>query len=100
MSCPGDLYFDSNLNVCNWPDQVDCQPQTEAPETTTAEQEETTTAGQEETTTAGQEETTTAGQEGTTTAGQEETSTDVQEETTASEEITPIGSLRSKRQVD
>merc|ERR1719348_2278189 len=38
MSCPGDLFFDPSLNVCNWPDQVDCQSQTE---------EETTLAGQE-----------------------------------------------------
>merc|ERR1719259_138813 len=38
MSCPGELFFDPSLNVCNWPDQVDCQPQTE---------EDTTTAGEE-----------------------------------------------------
>merc|ERR1712058_223576 len=29
MSCPGELFFDPSLNVCNWPDQVDCQAQTE-----------------------------------------------------------------------
>merc|ERR1712243_164980 len=39
MSCPGELFFDPSLNVCNWPDQVDCQAQTE---------EETTEAGEEE----------------------------------------------------
>merc|ERR1711915_106882 len=39
MSCPGELFFDPSLNVCNWPDQVDCQAQTE---------EETTKAGEEE----------------------------------------------------
>ena len=22
MSCPGELFFDPSLNVCNWPDQV------------------------------------------------------------------------------
>merc|ERR1719259_1116652 len=38
MSCPGELFFDPSLNVCNWPDQVDCQPQTE---------EDTTTAGED-----------------------------------------------------
>ena len=25
MDCPDGLYFDPQLNVCNWPDQVDCQ---------------------------------------------------------------------------
>merc|ERR1719410_1876329 len=108
MSCPGDLYFDPNLNVCNWPDQVDCQPQTEAIETTTTEQEDTTTAGQqekttteqEETTTAGQQETTTTEEEETTTVEEEETTTPGQEETTTELEITPIGSIRSKRQFD
>merc|ERR1712038_761606 len=28
MECPGDLYWDPDLNVCNWPDQVDCKPKT------------------------------------------------------------------------
>ena len=27
MDCPDGLYFDPQLNVCNWPDQVDCQIQ-------------------------------------------------------------------------
>merc|ERR1712198_434199 len=35
MQCPGDLYFDLVLNVCNWPDLVNCETQiTENPETT------------------------------------------------------------------
>merc|ERR1712218_60649 len=24
MSCPAGLYFDSRINVCNWPEYVDC----------------------------------------------------------------------------
>ena len=24
MACPQPLFFDPSLNVCNWPDQVDC----------------------------------------------------------------------------
>merc|ERR1711963_413057 len=36
MSCPGGLYFDTNLNVCNWPQFVNCQNEvTDNPETTT-----------------------------------------------------------------
>jgi len=35
MSCPGGLYFDTNLNVCNWPQFVDCENRTDNPETTT-----------------------------------------------------------------
>merc|ERR1711973_589041 len=57
MSCPEGLFFDPSVDVCNWPDQVDCKQQTEAPETTTVEEETTTI--EEETTTA-VEETTTA----------------------------------------
>ena len=25
MSCPSGLYFDSSLNVCNWPEYVECE---------------------------------------------------------------------------
>ena len=36
LSCPDGLYFDTNLNVCNWPQFVDCQnKETDNPETTT-----------------------------------------------------------------
>merc|ERR1712198_798616 len=46
MQCPGDLYFDLVLNVCNWPDLVDCEPQTtENPKTTTIENVNTTSNG-------------------------------------------------------
>ena len=44
MSCPGGLYFDPSLNVCNWPDQVDCEPSTEQPETTVEQEQPTTPA--------------------------------------------------------
>ena len=95
MSCPGDLFFDPSLNVCNWPEFVDCEPQTEEPETTTTGEEETTTAreveittaGEVETTTAGEVETTTAEEIETTTAGEVETSTAEEVETTAAEEV-------------
>merc|ERR1719228_3127178 len=86
MSCPEGLFFDPSVDVCNWPDQVDCKQQTEAPETTTVE-EETTTA-EEETTTV-EEETTTVQEETTkaeveTTTIEEKTTTAVEETTTAS----------------
>ena len=84
MSCPEGLFFDPSVDVCNWPDQVDCKQQTEAPETTTIEEE--TTTFEEETTTA-EEETTTAGEE--TTTFEEETTT-VQETTKAEVETTTI----------
>jgi len=79
MSCPEGLFFDSTLDVCNWPDQVDCKQQTDAPETTTTEEETTTV--EEETTTA-EVETTTVEEETTTVV--EETTTVVEETTTAS----------------
>jgi len=51
MQCPGDLYFDSVLNVCNWPDMVECEPKTtENPETTSIGNEKTT-ANEAQTTT-------------------------------------------------
>ena len=50
MQCPADLQFDTNLNVCNYPQVVNCvntpyptTSTTEIPETTTDEDEETTT---------------------------------------------------------
>merc|ERR1712029_705160 len=52
MQCPGDLYFDSVLNICNWPDLVNCETQiTENPETTTIDTSNTTTIDTTNTTT-------------------------------------------------
>jgi len=87
LSCPGDLFFDPALNVCNWPDQVDCHPKTEAPETTTTTTEKESTTAEEETTTA-EEETTTAEEETTTT--EKETTTAEEETTTVKEETTTV----------
>merc|ERR1711953_786288 len=28
MSCPAGLYFDSRINVCNWPEYADCHVKT------------------------------------------------------------------------
>ena len=33
MSCPSPLVFDTSLNVCNWPQNVDCTPHQEEPTT-------------------------------------------------------------------
>jgi len=85
LSCPGDLFFDPALNVCNWPDQVDCHPKTEAPETTTTTTEKESTTAEEETTTA-EEETTTTEKE--TTTAEEETTTVKEETTTVVTEMT------------
>ena len=56
MTCPGDLEFDIQLNVCNWPELANCQSKTtttEASMTTTTEvaAETTTTEAAVETTT-------------------------------------------------
>merc|ERR1711915_833814 len=50
LHCPGELFFDPILNVCNWPDQVDCESQTEAPLQETTTNEEATSTTDEETT--------------------------------------------------
>merc|ERR1712110_367384 len=36
MSCPAGLYFDSRVNTCNWPENVDCDDGTSTTTTTTA----------------------------------------------------------------
>merc|ERR1711962_490719 len=53
MSCPPTLYFDPKLNICNYPDQVDCQmpSTTEAAPSTTEEVVDTTTPEVVDTTT-------------------------------------------------
>merc|ERR1711953_461766 len=35
MSCPAGLYFDSRINTCNWPENVDCDDGTTTTTTTT-----------------------------------------------------------------
>ena len=50
MQCPGDLQFDSDLNVCNYADTVGCV-NTPYPTTSTTEMPETTTADDEPNTT-------------------------------------------------
>ena len=34
MSCPAGLYFDSRINVCNWPEYADCDESTTSTTTT------------------------------------------------------------------
>ena len=48
MSCPGDLEFDFQLNICNWPESANCQPKTT---TTTSTSSTTTTEASAKTTT-------------------------------------------------
>ena len=82
MSCPGDLYFDPQLDVCNWPDLVDCQPPT------TTEEVVTTTEALEDTTTEAEVMTTEAAEDTTT---EEHISTDneaTEGESTSTTEIT------------
>merc|ERR1719219_275382 len=42
MSCPAGLYFDSRINVCNWPEYVDCDESTTSTTTTTTTSPTTT----------------------------------------------------------
>ena len=42
MTCPGDLEFDFQLNICNWPEIANCQPKTTSTATTEAAGETTT----------------------------------------------------------
>ncbi|CAL4157064.1 unnamed protein product [Meganyctiphanes norvegica] len=30
-SCPSGLYWDTHLNICNWPNQVECESRPEPP---------------------------------------------------------------------
>ena len=73
MTCPGDLEFDIQLNVCNWPELANCNPKTTTTEATTT----TTEAVAETTTTEAAAETTTteAAVETTTTEAAAETTT-------------------------
>merc|ERR1711993_28002 len=43
MSCPAGLYFDSRINVCNWPEYVDCEESTTSTTTSTTTASSTTT---------------------------------------------------------
>ena len=91
MACPEPLFFDPSLNVCNWPDQVDCT--IHEPETTTEEvvEETTTQEAVEETTTQGavEETTTQEAVEETTTQGvvEETTTQEAVQETTTKQEV-------------
>merc|ERR1719510_1564070 len=51
MSCPPGLYFDSRINVCNWPEYADCDESTTST-TTTASPTTTETSTNSTTTTA------------------------------------------------
>merc|ERR1711971_982426 len=87
MSCPGDLEFDIQLNVCNWPELANCQPITTttteaAAETTTEVAVEKTTEVAVETTTEAAAETTTDAAAETTTEASAETTTEAAAETT------------------
>merc|ERR1711971_1404749 len=73
MSCPGDLEFDIQLNVCNWPELANCQPITTTTTTTEAAVETTTEVAVETTTEAAVETTTGASAETTTEAAAETT---------------------------
>merc|ERR1712038_1777574 len=44
MSCPAGLYFDSRINVCNWPEFADCHVKTTTTTTETTTNSTTTTA--------------------------------------------------------
>merc|ERR1712154_234684 len=44
MSCPAGLYFDSRINICNWPEFVDCPERTTTTTTTAASTTTTTTS--------------------------------------------------------
>merc|ERR1711962_211194 len=97
MSCPPTLYFDPKLNICNYPDQVDCQmpSTTEAAPSTTEEVVDTTTPEVVDTTTPEAVKTTTTAAVDTTTNEAAETISDIMlkrkmnGETTTMEASTP-----------
>merc|ERR1712029_192638 len=84
LHCPDELFFDPSLNVCNWPNQVDCESQTEAPEKITTEAttiiEQATSKTVEETTTMEEKvpTTTTVVEEGTTRNKEESTTVELE----------------------
>jgi len=89
MSCPPTLYFDPKLNVCNYPDQVDCQmpSTTEAAPSTTEEVVDTTTPEAVSTTTTEAEPSTTEEVVDTTTPEAVDTTTAEDVDTTTSEVV-------------
>merc|ERR1712061_322008 len=100
MECPGNLQFDTILNICNYPENVACENSTPQPETTTENQE--TTTEEQETTTENQE-TTTENQETTTeeqktTTENQDTTTEEQETTTENQETTPENETTTEEQ--
>merc|ERR1711962_1880518 len=85
MSCPPTLYFDPKLNICNYPDQVDCQmpSTTEAAPSTTEEVVDTTTPEVVDTTTSEAVDTTASEAVKTTTTAAVDTTTPQAAETTS-----------------
>lgn len=82
FTCPEDLYFNPKLNVCDDPENVDCEIlSTSEPDTTTSEPE-TTSEAEQETTTEVEQDTTTEVEEDTTTEVEQETTTESEPETT------------------
>ena len=49
MSCPGNLQFDTTLNVCNYPSIVQCENSTPNPPTTTTTEMYPTTSNNNQT---------------------------------------------------
>ena len=45
MSCPAGLYFDSRLDICNWPEYVKCPEDTTTVSSGKSSTEETTSTG-------------------------------------------------------
>ena len=83
--CHPPLLFDASINVCNWPNMVECEATTTT--TTTTEEATTTTTEEVETTTPEEVETTTPEEVETTTVEEVETTTEDVVETTTEEEV-------------